>query len=618
MKVALAQLHVIPGQPERNFLRMSEMVLDAKKQGADLIIFPEMAVGGYLLGDRWLDEDWCRYLDSFNEKIKSLSQGIGIIWGNIHFHPLNSLSIGRDGRPVRLNAGFFAYNNLYVERENHQFPGLYIKHLNPDYRFFDDSRYFLSGLEVKTHQNWTYSPFLTPFIWTHQGHTTRIGLEVCEDLWSDDYSTNITSEIIKNRAELIVNISSSPWTLRKEEARHRHISKKAQVPLIYVNAVSMQNNGKNVVILDGDSSAYSSNGIRIASCNDRFKEELLLTDLSTPHLPSYSGSKLLDGLLFAIRQFDSTILGGKSPWIIGLSGGIDSSLAATLLVEALGPKRVIGYNLATHYNSSKTKTNAAALAHSLGIQYYEGSISALVDGTESTLLKEFNFSSVDSFSMENIQARIRGHLLTSFASLHHGVVCNNGNKVEIALGYCTLYGDTIGALAPLGDLTKIQIIDLAKTLNALHQKEIIPLNVIPSLSQNHSFSWDVAPSAELKSNQVDPMKWGYHDALLTILMTFPTRRIEKIMEDYLYHRLDDTLTPWLPIYGLDQPAKFIEDLEWFMNAFQKGIFKRIQMPPIVAISRGAFGFDYRESQMIFEPTQNYRELKEKILAKNKY
>ena len=598
MKIAMAQLHIIPGQPKINFASIKRLIKEAKDQGADIVIFPEHCVAGYLLQDRWLDPDWCTYVDSFNEKIKALSNGIGVIWGNLYYHPLKDIIHGRDGRPVRFNAAFFAYNEEYVQRENHQYPGLYIKHLNPDYRFFDDSRFFLSGLEIMTHLHQTSSDFFSPFLFNKNNQTYRIGMEICEDLWSEDYSLDVSQEIINQDIDVLINISSSPWTLNKEKARQKHLAQKASVPLIYVNAVSLQNIGKSVLTFDGDSSFFMDHQ-RICECNDRFKEELMVISLDHPQPveQSFQHSKILDALVFAIQEFDQELFKGQVKWIIGLSGGIDSALNATLLTLALGKERILAYNLPSVYNSRETKDNAHQIAKALDIHLEDHAITGLIEETEKILSN--SKSDIALSTKENVHARLRGHVLSSLAQHHQGVICNNGNKLEIALGYCTLYGDTIGALAPIGDLTKLQIADLCREINDIYQKEIIPYNLIPKMNGLIP-TFTLPPTAELKNNQIDPMKWGYHDYLINRLLTYPTRQLSSFIKEYNDKTLPEDVKQVIAYYHLDNQEAFYADLNWFMKSLELGIFKRIQMPPIVVISRGAFGYDYRESQLRFE------------------
>lgn len=613
MKIALAQLLVTPGQPTKNFERIECLVQQAKSANVDIIAFPEMSVGGYVISDLWLDVEWQQFLLEFNEKIKALSIGIGIIWGNLWMPNDMAITRGTDGRPLRFNAAFFAYNAEWVGRDTAFYPGHYVKHLMPDYRVFDDHRYFHSAAELPFQD----FPFIQPFVFTHNGVTTRIAIEVCEDLWSDDYSVKVTDIYKERNADLVINISSSPWTLNKEKARHRYLKSHANLPLLYINACGVQNNGKNVLIFDGGSSVYNAEGLCIAMANEVAQEQLLITDLVTASelIPVHEKLRIL--ITRAITLFDEQQFSKKMKWIIGLSGGIDSSVNAALLVAALGKDRVIGYNLVSKYNSTTTKHNSEKTARQLGIVMHQGSIESIVNTTKSALSADYQYTDLSTLTVENLQARTRGLLLTTFAQIENGVVCNNGNKLEIALGYCTLYGDTIGAISPLGDLTKVQIAQLAEQLNREFKCEVIPNNLIPQIT-THSITWLTPPSAELKDNQIDPMKWGYHDWLLNYYLTFPQRRIEQFMQAYLEGTIPSEVAPYLSFYGLTNPQTFIDDLEWFIKLFNLSIFKRIQMPPIVMISRGSFGYDYRESQLQIEKTTRYIKLRSSILSLSSY
>ena len=604
MKIALGQLNIQAGNIDANLESMKQMVMDAKAQGAALIIFPEMAVSGYLLGDKLLQRGFVYRLLACNETIKSWSTEIGIIWGNIS-HTEGSKA-NRDGRFNRMNSAYFAYQNEWVEKANGSNPGLYHKHCLPDYRFFDDSRIFKSGVEVSLENKQTMDHGIEPFIFTYEDETVRIGLEVCEDLWSKDYNIDPTSTYIQKGVDFIINISSSPWTLNKEQSRVKRIQEHVafhqdkMVPIIYVNAAGMQNNGKNVLVFDGDSTIYGKDGKIQAECPDNFEQYLGVFDLQERYPQPMQKDKLLNALVHAIREFDKQLLKGKTPWIIGLSGGLDSSVNAALLVLALGKHRVIAYNMASRYNQAKTKSIAAESAERLGIEYHEGSIEALVQSTVDTL-KDYEIAAVEGLAFENIQARIRGHLLSSFASYKGGVICNNGNKVECALGYATLYGDTIGALSPLGDCTKMDLFHLAKRLNALFDSEVISKDLIPTIEAN-SIHFGLAPSAELRTNQLDPMKWVYQDWLVQYFSQYPSHHFIEWLEIYLNDQWQSLeIAPWMRYYKLDEPKNFVEDIQWFMRAWHFAVFKRIQFPPVVTVSRGSFGFDYRESQL---PTVN--------------
>jgi NAD+ synthase (glutamine-hydrolysing) len=597
LKIALGQMRVKAGRIQDNVATMRSMIHDAKLKGVDMIVFPEMCISGYMIADRYHDFAFLSYAEKMNEVIKELSSDIIVVWGNIALAIGGHTIKGHDGRFGRANSVYMAYNQKYVARENGlNYPG--VKTLLPNYRIFDDARYFLSSSDL----NQTLGlDFFSPFILNYQGLTYRIGLEVCEDLWSQDYAINPTLNWVNQHVDMIINVSASPWTLNKESSRFKalahHMKQVESFPtFVYVNQVGFQNNGKNVIGFDGGSMIVDSFGQVIVQAPDQFAQALVVeTSEIKPKM-----SKLLTGLVSAIQCFDEEILPFKPKWVVGLSGGLDSSIGATLLTLALGNQRVIGVNMATQYNSQATISNAQKLAQKLNIQYHEGSIEPLVEMTHQ-VSEAFGFPLVTSLSQENAQARIRGHLLSSIASSVGGVILNNANKVETALGYATLYGDTIGALSPLGDCTKVQLFDLAHEINTLFQDEIIPKNLIGQLTE-HGYYFDLPPSAELKEKQVDPMKWGYHDALVSKLTLYPGFQIHEFEKKVLTNTLDDEIMAyWLRIYGLDQDLEaFKTDLQWFKRSVSQGIFKRIQMPPIVLISRGAFGYDYREVQGTFE------------------
>ena len=605
--VALGQMRVIPGQPSLNFSTIQRMVKEAKHQKADLIVFPELAITGYLIGDQFLDNEWVDFAVSFNEKIKALSTDIIIVWGNVVTLGNQPSITNNDSRLAKLNAALIAYNGEYVSRENSLFPGVYPKRLFPNYRIFDDQRYFLPGRELEEKLGLKVKSLLQPFIVSYKGETIKIGLEVCEDMWDEAYGFSPSKLYLQQGVDLLINISSSPWTINKESSRREVIEDHAKVPFLFVNKVGADNNGKNVVLFEGGSMVYSAQGEWIGSANDHAKEELFFHDLKTKKHADQSSNKLFEMLVSAIRFTDEQLFQSKFPWIVGLSGGLDSAVSIALLHKAVGEKRIFAYTLPSQYNSQATLSNAQHVANALNIPLQTIPIQPIV---QSFLNVQ---QDANALTQENIQARVRGSLLMNFAANQGGVVLNNGNKIEIALGYTTLYGDTIGALAPLGDLTKIQITELANFLNEHHKKEIIPHELIPQWI-NGVPRFVLPPSAELKNNQVDPMKWGYHDWMINELLSFPSLAPERILTMFLGHSFPPHIVSLMKAYGLDDPAVFIQDFEWLLSLWNRSYFKRIQMPPNIIVSKGAFGYDYREAQMTYERTTKYTQLKESILT----
>lgn len=607
LKVALAQMRVIPGQPSKNFSTIERMVKEAKASHVDLIVFPELSITGYLIGDQFLDNEWVDFAVSFNEKIKALSRDIIIVWGNVVTLGDNPMITNNDSRLAKLNAALIAYQGEYAVRKNGLFPGVYPKRLFPNYRIFDDQRYFLPGRELEEKLGLKVKSLLQPFEINYRNKLIRFGLEVCEDMWDDAYGFSPSDIYLSQHVDLLINISSSPWTLNKEHSRRDIIEKHAHVPFLFVNKVGADNNGKNVVLFEGGSMVFNQEGRWIASANEVAKEELFIHDLVTEKHAQPPENKLYDMLVAAIRYTDEQLFQSRLPWIVGLSGGIDSAVSSALVVDALGPHRLQAYTLPTQYNSQTTLENAQKIAQNLGISITTIPIQSMVDA--------FNAIQPNAslLTKENIQARVRGSVLMNIAADQGGIVLNNGNKIEIALGYTTLYGDTIGALAPLGDLTKVQITELARYINECHQKEVIPYNLIP-IWKNYIPHFEMPPSAELKSNQVDPMKWGYHDWLIHELLSFPSLAPERILSMYLDKTFPEEVTALIHHYGLNNPEAFIQDLEWILTLWNRSYFKRVQMPPNIIVSKGAFGYDYREAQMPYEKTARYLELKTKILS----
>lgn len=668
-KITLAQIEVVPGRPHLNVDTMLRFIKEHAGT-SDLIAFPEMAVSGYLLGDLWYNKDWCEWMMSFNAQLEAASAEfeIALLYGNIYLP--NDGSVNKDGRQRKFNAAYLVQNGIPAPREK-QFllkripDGIQPKTLLPNYRFFDDVRYFFSysdevfdeGLKLPD----AYQPFLLK---TKAGEPIRVGLQVCEDLWCEDYrfegrALNIARFYQLNGADLILNISASPWTYGKNKARHKRIAflqqDEAHIPFLYVNRVGAENCGDNVIVFEGGSTIYRRNGSILSLASADYKEGTLecvfrkngehweleadspngdYVEVIQPASAEEKIAKKCDAIVRGLQHLElMTGLHDRNSeldpasrkalqFVIGLSGGMDSAVVAALLVLAFGKENVVALTMPSQHTSEATLKNAHAVATALGIKLFTAPIEPIVNTMQQSLdvlVSSFSPSIVHTeVAHENEQARIRGSVfLSGMAGRLGRLYTSNSNKLETALGYATLYGDVNGAMAPIADLTKIEVVDLARYLNAkVFQKEVIPRNLLPSDSLWHFPNDGVQPSAELAARQIDPMRFGYHDALLDTMAGFHKISAATILRWYLEGSLHTHLNIPLELlkrWNLEDPRIFIEDLEWFTNRLRQNIFKRIQAPPIVVTSKNAFGYDMRESLGAVVWTDHYKELRAKVL-----
>lgn len=639
MKIALGQIDIQCGKPEENLNKMLDFISQAKKQDVDIIAFPEMATGGYLIGDLWLDDDYCLYLMSFNEKIKEASKNIGIIFGNVYLEERTSIGKNHtrhfDGRQIKYNAAYFYYNKEIVKR---QCPSKYIpegiqpKILLPNYRYFDDKRYFFSPMEWGT-QDSIYE-ISAPFKFQKNGKIFQIGVQLCEDMWSEDYRIN---PIIALRgSDIIINISASPWTHGKNEARDRKVkklltqeNKSLYPPYAYVNCSGAQNNGKNILTFDGGSTVYGKDGEPKILSKEPYKEELIIFDhhkIPIETKKRKNTSKIEGKYKAIIRGIKhmSEVTGIKK-YVIATSGGIDSSLVLALLSNALGKENVFAINMPTKYNSEKTMSASSFLTKKLGISYMVKRIDKLVEQNNNDIIHMITMywdKKIPSVVAENIQAKIRTtSLLSNFAQSIGALFPNNGNKIEIALGYSTLYGDWGGCISPIGDLTKSEVYELGRYLNKeIYKEEVIPNELFPN--ELYQFSKNkIQPSAELKKNQIDPIKIGYHCKLIELFMNYKKNGPNQILQWWLEGNLHTKLEinkELLKIYKMDNAQEFINDLKWFCKKIRENVFKRIQSPPIITLTKESFGFDLRESILPATSISFNKKLENKIIKKGKY
>ncbi|EGO64084.1 NAD(+) synthase [Acetonema longum] len=630
LKIALGQMEIIPGRPDVNTAAMLQMMNAARQQGADMIIFPEMSVPGYLLGDTWEQSAFLRDCEYYVQQlINGTSSGIIAMFGSV---AVDWNKRNNDGRVRKYNAFFTAQSGKLLGGENYPYP-FRIKTLLPNYREFDDDRHFYSTQKLAVELGIPVAELLRPIQVRTVHGPLSVGCILCEDGWYDDYAVKPAELLAANHPlDLLVNISSSPFTLGKNNKRNRLFSRQARklgVPVLYVNNVGIQNNGKTVYTFDGCSTVYNRAGAVIAYC-PAFTASMPVIDLDTAGggmsrpavaVPDDSG---IDTVCQAVRYGTVAFLRsiGLERVVIGLSGGIDSSLAAALYAHILPPAQVLLVNMPSQHNSSTTKDLAAILASRLGCPYTVIPIQEAVDLTtrqihqaELKATGQFQSLTLSPFMLENVQARDRSsRILAALAAAFGGGFTCNANKSELTVGYATLYGDQSGCLAALADLWKHQVYALAQYFNEeVYRDEIIPRGI-----------FTLPPSAELSPDHAvdegkgDPIIYPYHDYLFR---AFVERWDRATPEDLLTWYLAGTLETEIGCQsGLSQrlfpgPAEFITDLErWWKLYTGMAVAKRIQAPPVLAVSRRVFGFDHREAQNGSYFTAKYLELKKQLLG----
>ena len=627
LRIALAQMRVIPGHPSRNTETMLRMITKAKQQDADLVVFPEMAISGYLLGDTWEQTSFLEDCEECGREIIAASKEVAVIFGNV---AVDWTKKNNDGRVRKYNAFFTAQDGRLVAPDAMPYP-FAVKTLMPNYREFDDTRHFFSLQKLAKELGVATENLISPVRLSVHDREYAFGCLLCEDGWSDDYGLSpmkILRE--KDRPDFFVNISSSPYTLGKNAKRHRVFSRlaaEAGAPLFYVNNVGVQNNGKTVYTFDGSNAAYDARGVLRLS-GAPYEEAIYVFDLETLSerkpvtiAEEPDAAYIFRALSYGVRLFLESI--GMKRVVVGASGGIDSAVAAALYARVLPPENLLLVNMPSVYNSETTKGLARRLAENLGCRYAtipiqpsveltirqleSATVENLFDGTTEQL-------SVSSFMAENIQARDRSaRVLAGLAAAFGGGFTCNANKAETTVGYSTLYGDQSGFLSALADLWKYQVYDLARYLNeSVYKREVIPQETI-----------DIVPSAELSDQQNvdkgqgDPLRYPYHDYLFrSFVERWQKATPQDILEWYAEGTLEKELgcAPGLVAKYFPTAKDFIDDLERWWNQFSGlAVAKRIQAPPVLAVSRRAFGFDHRESQNGPYYTKKYKTLKSKLL-----
>lgn len=552
MKIAIAQITTDPGQIEANEKKILEAIAAARAQGADLVVFPELTVPGYGVMDLCFNESFINDNLAALQRIAGATTGIAAIVGFID-RDTNARRPG--GRPALYNSAALLSDGAIL--------GIQDKTLLPTYDIFFEERYFLPARGQKLFAL----------------RDERVGIQICEDLWETEYAVRATSELIALKPSIIVNISASPFHSGKLTERLQQVTRLYPAfggTFIYTNLVGSFDGYEGEIVFDGRSLVIGPDG-NLQTQGAPFAEDLVIfktvpppgtlrvpTDLppSTPTaLPQLTPEEEIhDALALGIREY---LRRQKLTRVyVGLSGGVDSAVVAALAVTALGANRVTGVTMPSHITGSDTKSDAVLVAKNLGIPCHERPIIAEYEAWQ----REFRRAvgrEPQELTIQNKQARIRGAILMEYSNEDRGaVVLATGNKTELAVGYCTLYGDMCGALAVIGDVSKLRVYDLARHINRRAGREIVPKSII-----------DRIPTAELASGQTDRDNLPADYPILSPL-------VDEIIEDQ----------PSLEILAQRYPRDVVERTLRLIHANE---FKRRQAAPAIRVTKRAFGVGRR-------------------------
>ncbi|MBI5206341.1 MAG: NAD+ synthase [Candidatus Firestonebacteria bacterium] len=537
MKIALLQLNFTVGDLEGNALKIINSVKTAQDKGADLCITSEMSLLGYppkdlLFSKSFIKKSWNKLYDIASELSSNIPVLIGI------------------AEPNTLETGKSLYNSAVLIHDG-KIKEKFNKSLLPNYDVFDEVRYFESSSSLN--------------IFEFDG--LRIGVTICEDIWNykniwnRGYSFDPVERLVSQGIDCIINISASPFTIGKQkirEERLRYIAGKYKIPILYINQVG----GNDDLVFDGRSCAFDNEGKLFARAKS-FMEDIVVADIS-----NYLGIICNDDFTLESEAWNALVCGtrdyiykcGFKKVLLGLSGGIDSALTAAVASEAIGSENVLGILLPSPYSSKGSVDDSLLLVKNLGIKYFIISINGIMKAFDDTLKDVFSGYSKD-ITEENIQSRIRGNILMALSNKYRALLLNTGNKSEISVGYCTIYGDMSGGLGVISDVPKTMVYRISKWINKT-KGNIIPQAII-----------DKAPSAELRPNQTDQDSLPPYDILDNILL--------RLIEHY-------KSTEEIIADGFDR-----ETVMKVSYLVKKAEFKRRQAAPGIKITDHAFGTGWR-------------------------
>ena len=539
MRVTIGQINTINGDFESNTAGIIRAIEQGKKDRSDLVVLPEASIQGYTSLDWFLDRDVERCALQPLQKIIAATEGLTAIVGTV--------------RPSELTTGRRLYNSAAVIRDR-KLLGFADKTLLPEYDVFDDPRYFQPATERHLFNI----------------RDCKLGVAVCEDFWNDKtfwrerlYTNDPADELIEMGAEVLVSINASPFNKGKMGQRCAMVSHRArtsQLPIVFVNLVG----GNDGIIFDGASIVADPRG-KIILQAPPFEEFLGTVDLDCDVadercLPGDDIETVHKALELGILDYARK--NGFQRAVLGLSGGLDSAVVAALACEALGPENVLSVMMPSPYSSRSSIDDSVELGRRLGMKVIEQPIT----NAFSTLLEQLQLpapaAESNSHAAENLQSRLRGNILMTISNAEGRLLLSTGNKSELALGYCTLYGDTNGGLAVIGDVLKTEVYQLARHLN--RNTELIPLAII-----------NKRPSAELAPGQFDDQSLPPYDRLDPILRLY----------------FEQKATPKEIIATGAEPQLVYDILNRVESPANE--FKRRQLPPTLIISRNAIGVGRR-------------------------
>jgi NAD+ synthase (glutamine-hydrolysing) len=569
MRIALAQLNPVSGDVDGNTRALIRSVEEAASRGAEIVVAPEMVIPGYCIGDLIEDRAFLEANERAMLCVAHAARGVTVVAG---FIDCDYSARGETGGPRKYNAAAVVRDGQVLQRAR--------KTLLPNYRYFDDKRFFTPAEKRE------------PADLELASGRVRVGVSICEDMWDDFYDVKPLPELVAKGAELVLNINASPFYPGKRHERdaliRRHIHQ-FRKPLIYVNTAGAADNGKNIIPFDGESLVYDADA-RLIAIGRQFDEDLVIVDLddqSQPQLdlpPIARERELYDALLMALRDYMRKT--GFTRATVAISGGIDSALALALGVDALGPEQVTAFNMPSKFNTETTRSIAERLARALGVRYGVIPIQSIND--EVLAVFEKHAHAVErNLTRENLQARIRGLLMMAESNDTGALLISCGNETEIALGYATLYGDMCGGLSLIGDLSKTDVYRLARYANTRCGAERIPAE-----------TFDIVPSAELAENQYDPFDYS---VVAPIVGELVDRRLSPAELVLQFERRELDRSRFLPdsqgrtVYDKHTVATFKQLVSECARRMRQSVYKRLQGPPIVAVSERAFGFDLRET-----------------------